>query len=256
MEDGSIPDSNIRASSFHTEETRPQDSCIASNGRLNHPGSSEGVVGGWCPADNDLGTPWFQVDLETTKQVEGVMIQGSTDPWERFHDWVTKYKVGYSNDTQAWRYVGGSSLQTAEVFQGNDDDVEAVTSIFREPIRARYVRVLPTAYQEWPSMRIELIGCKGDVLDLINNRPFSTYDHDNDGDAENCAGLLEGGWWFDRCSGVPLYSGYHEKVVESNLNGDYSYYVNYSINEYRGMRWSTWEGRQIVKSEMKMRREG
>ena len=96
---------------------------------------------------------------------------------------------------------------------------------------------------------------KDDVLDLINNRPFSTYDHDNDGDAANCAGLLEGGWWFDLCSGVPLYSGYHEKVVESNLNGDYSHYVD-SINEYRGMRWSTWEGRHIVKSEMRMRREG
>ncbi len=97
---------------------------------------------------------------------------------------------------------------------------------------------------------------QGDVLDLINNRPFSTYDRDNDGDAAaNCAGLLEGGWWFDFCSGVP-YDGYHGRIVESNLNGDYSYFVDYLDQEYRGIRWSTWEGKQIVKSEMKMRRVG
>ena len=48
-----------------------------------------------------------------------------------------------------------------QVFRGNVDDVAAVTSIFQRPIRARYVRILPTRYKEWPSMRIELIGCKG-----------------------------------------------------------------------------------------------
>ncbi|XP_033627784.1 lactadherin-like [Asterias rubens] len=255
MEDGSITDSQITASSFHKAPAeRPPDNCKPKNGRLNQKGN-EGVVGGWCPAESDRQTPWFQVDLRTTNQVEGVIIQGSTDPLNSYKDWVTHYKVSYSDDQRTWHYAGGSSLQTAKVFRGNVDDVAAVTSIFQRPIRARYVRILPTRYKEWPSMRIELIGCKDDVLDLINNRPFSTYDHDNDGDAANCAGLLEGGWWFDLCSGVPLYSGYHEKVVESNLNGDYSHYVD-SINEYRGMRWSTWEGRHIVKSEMRMRREG
>lgn len=77
----------------------------------------------------------------------------------------------------------------------------------------------------------------------MNGRTFSTYDNDNDNnDVQNCAGLVKAGWWFDDCA------------VESNLNGEYSHRVNASGIEYRGIRWFTWPGRQIVKTEMKMRR--
>ena len=115
MEDGSITDSQITASSFHKAPAeRPPDNCKPKNGRLNQKGN-EGVVGGWCPAYSDLQTPWFQVDLRTTNQVEGVIIQGSTDPLNSYKDWVTHYKVSYSDDQRTWHYAGGSSLQTAKV---------------------------------------------------------------------------------------------------------------------------------------------
>ena len=58
---------------------------------------------------------------------------------------------------------------------------------------------------------------------------FSTYDRDNDKDPEsNCAGLLQGGWWFNRCTGGNPPS---DTPVESNLNGEYSHPVDYSSQD-------------------------
>ena len=89
----------------------------------------------------------------------------------------------------------------------------------------------------------------GDAFFSSVNRPFSTHDSDNDGDSlKNCADLLNGGWWFTGCS-----SSYGD--VRSNLNGEYSHPVDYSSQDYRGIRWSTWDGHKIVKSEMKIKKK-
>ena len=83
---------------------------------------------------------------------------------------------------------------------------------------------------------------------------FSTYDRDNDKDPEsNCAGLLQGGWWFNRCTGGNPPS---DTPVESNLNGEYSHPVDYSSQDYRGIRWNTWDGLQIAYSRMQIVRCG
>ncbi|XP_071790385.1 lactadherin-like [Asterias amurensis] len=229
MEDNTIPDSSITSSSVYQRELVY---CSGGNGRLNS------VDGNWCPETDNA--EWFQVDLKTQTQVEGVIMQGSYTSGDG--EWVKKYTVEYSSHQSQWHYVGGTSQDTAKEFDGNTDHETPVTSMLDEPIQARYIRIRPTTYEKWPTMRIELIGCKGGVFESLNGRTFSTYDNDNDNDGQNCAGLVKAGWWFDDCA------------VESNLNGEYSHQANASGIEYRGIRWFTWQGRQIVKTEMKMRR--
>ncbi|XP_038057057.1 ficolin-3-like [Patiria miniata] len=74
------------------------------------------------------------------------------------------------------------------------------------------------------------------LTDVHTGQPFSTYDHDNDdeGNDTNCAALLKGGWWFKTCTGGVDT----EDLVPSNLNGEFSYPVNYTGQDYRGMRWA------------------
>ena len=86
-----------------------------------------------------------------------------------------------------------------------------------------------------------LVWFSGDILDWANNRPFSTYDHVNDEDDDNCTST--GGWWFNHCSsGIP--------GVQNNLNGEY-----FSQDENNnGIKGSSWNGTRIMKSEMKLRR--
>ena len=102
MEDGSIPDSRITASSTHPE-------CQTNYGRLNKM-KSPGYAGAWCAQEGDKRSPWFQVDLTTQMQVEGVIMQGS-----QYNERVTEYQVQYRDEETIWQYVRETSSQTAQV---------------------------------------------------------------------------------------------------------------------------------------------
>lgn len=75
-------------------------------------------------------------------------------------------------------------------------------------------------------------GTAGDSLtsqrENHNGRPFSTYDHDNDGRFyDNCALHYRGAWWFASC-------------FESHLNGQY--YHRGEHDDYftrNGVQWNT-----------------
>ncbi|XP_022088749.1 uncharacterized protein LOC110978239 [Acanthaster planci] len=166
LEDGSISDSMITASS--TLNIRTTDNCQPYNARLNHVAADNETVGGWCPSDSDKERPWLQVDLLHQVQIEGVIIQGSPDPLNTpdWDDWVTEYQVQYSDSQTDWTYVSEPSSTTAQTFQGNTDLTTPVKSLFKKPIYARYIRIRPTAYHVWPSMRIELIGCRASIFQI------------------------------------------------------------------------------------------
>ncbi len=56
----------------------------------------------------------------------------------------------------------------------------------------------------------------GDSLSYHQNRPFSTYDHDNDIAITNCALSYKGAFWYKNCHRVNLMGKYgdnnHSKV--------------------------------------------
>ncbi|XP_038058738.1 ficolin-3-like [Patiria miniata] len=79
---------------------------------------------------------------------------------------------------------------------------------------------------------------------------FSTYDRDNDADGNaNCAAQLKGGWWFTTCTGGVG----NVDLVPINLNGEYSYPVTYTGQDYRGVRWAGLANGQIISCALEIR---
>ncbi|XP_073716497.1 tenascin isoform X3 [Misgurnus anguillicaudatus] len=80
-------------------------------------------------------------------------------------------------------------------------------------------------------------GTAGDSLSYHNNRPFSTYDNDNDIAVTNCALSYKGAFWYKNCHRV-------------NLMGRYG-----DDNHSRGINWFHWKGHEhsIPFAEMKIR---
>ena len=86
MESGSIPDSNITASSKLNSATP------AKNGRLNFAAGSS-----WCAATGDS-NPYLQIDLQTLHFICAVSTQGNSQA----DDWVETYTLQTSTDGTTW----------------------------------------------------------------------------------------------------------------------------------------------------------
>ena len=86
MESGSIPDSNITASSTLNSGTP------AKNGRLNFTAGSS-----WCAATSDS-NPYLQIDLQTLHFICAVSTQGNSQADE----WVETYTLQTSRDGTTW----------------------------------------------------------------------------------------------------------------------------------------------------------
>ena len=92
MESGAILDSHISASSEWGINA------VAQHARLHF---VKTVYGAWSARSNDI-HQWLQVDLLNTTRVSGVATQGRNGcPCAQ---WVTKYKLQYSEDGQAFKF--------------------------------------------------------------------------------------------------------------------------------------------------------
>ena len=83
MENGTIPDSKITASSEHTP---------AKNGRLNFTSGSS-----WCAGTSDA-NPYLQIDLQTLHIICAVSTQGNS----KADQWVKTYTLNLSIDGSTW----------------------------------------------------------------------------------------------------------------------------------------------------------
>ena len=98
MGDGSISDEQISASSENNAEL------AATQGRLNSSKS-------WTSLHPDV-NQWLQVDLGWTRStVTSVATQGRSDQ----DQWVTEYKLQYSNDGMNFRYYIEQGQATEKV---------------------------------------------------------------------------------------------------------------------------------------------
>ncbi|XP_071959288.1 uncharacterized protein [Antedon mediterranea] len=140
MQDGTIPDRQLTASSQFNPESGP------TAVRLNGPGS-------WATL-HKVSDQWVQVDLDTPRQITGVVIRGNPD----YNEFVMRYYVHYSFDGLQWKTVRDAN-QNTKLFDGNFDNITPVQTIFVKSIRARYIRIQPYVFHGHPSMQFELLGC-------------------------------------------------------------------------------------------------
>ncbi|XP_032242918.1 uncharacterized protein LOC5517079 isoform X1 [Nematostella vectensis] len=104
----------------------------------------------WCAGDpTDC---FIEVDLQTVHHVTAVATQGNPSG---NHDYVMRYKVQYSEDGETWCYY---TQGDQEELDANSDHCSAVKRVLEPAISARYVRVCPTVWFQWPCLRLELYG--------------------------------------------------------------------------------------------------
>ena len=111
MESGLISDSQISASSEHDANY------AAIQGRLNFQETSS-KAGAWAAATSNV-SQWLQVDLGSQfTKVTRVATQGRhySSQWHANHSqWVTKYKLQYSDDGANFHYYREQGQNTAKV---------------------------------------------------------------------------------------------------------------------------------------------
>ncbi|XP_015705748.1 probable carboxypeptidase X1 [Coturnix japonica] len=131
----------------------------AHRGRLNiQSGLYDGDFfdGGWCAGREDA-AQWLELDARRLINFTGVITQGLNSIWT--YDWVTSYKVQFSNDTHAWQPCRNGSEEA--VFPANKDPETPVLNVLPCPAVARYIRINPQSWFENGTicLRAEVLGC-------------------------------------------------------------------------------------------------
>uniref|UniRef100_A0A672KQ45 receptor protein-tyrosine kinase n=1 Tax=Sinocyclocheilus grahami TaxID=75366 RepID=A0A672KQ45_SINGR len=132
MEDGTIPDSDITASSAWSDSTE------AKHGRLS---TGEGD-GAWCPAGPVFpsSSEYLQVDLRKLHFLSLVGTQGRhADGLGR--EFARSYRLRYSRDGRHW--ITWKDRWGQEVVSGNENTYDVVLKDLGPPIIARMVRFYP-----------------------------------------------------------------------------------------------------------------
>lgn len=140
-------------------------------------------------------TSLCQIDLGDPKKVTGIITQGARDFGHI--QYVAAYKVAYSDNGTSWtlyrdsqtnstKVRGGelrgarghlgvgrggtgeiragngvltSTFSPSQIFHGNSDNYSHKKNVFDVPFYARFVRVLPVAWHNRITLRLELLGC-------------------------------------------------------------------------------------------------
>ncbi|XP_015749636.1 PREDICTED: retinoschisin-like, partial [Acropora digitifera] len=114
------------------------------------------IAGSWSSRANDA-NQWLQIDLGIQNaKVTGLASQGRADA----DQWVTKYKLQYSPDGVHFYFYKEPGQGVAKEFAANSDRRTVDFHELSKAVRARYIRIRPTAWRGHISMRAELLGCK------------------------------------------------------------------------------------------------
>ena len=105
---------------------------------LNNPWSDA-----WVAGTSQAGVEYLIMDLGGWTQVHGIVTQGR----KQAEEWVVAYDVFSSLDLSDWSYV--------QNFAGNADQESLVVQF--ASFTAQYVKLVPTEYHEWISMRAAVL---------------------------------------------------------------------------------------------------
>ncbi|XP_066557690.1 lactadherin isoform X2 [Amia ocellicauda] len=115
-----------------------------------------GKTNAWTALSNNR-SEWLQVDLQSPKRVTAIITQGAKDFGNV--QFVSAFKLAYSDDGQSWTVYKDDKTRAEKVFQGNIDNNIHKKNQIEPPIFARFVRFLPWAWHERITLRMELLGC-------------------------------------------------------------------------------------------------
>jgi len=87
-----------------------------------------------------------QISLQLPRKWAGVITQGRHGAPQ----WVTNYKVTYTNNGTAWKEADGG-----KIFNANSDSDTAVRNNFAQGFYAKAIRICPTSWSSHISMRVE-----------------------------------------------------------------------------------------------------
>ncbi|XP_072017381.1 uncharacterized protein [Amphiura filiformis] len=138
-----VLDSQLTASSYFYDDTHTRSPEF---GRLNNDQS-------WAPLTNDNEKyQWLQVDFLSAVGMKGIQTQGAG----LVQQWVTTLSIKTGNDENSLAPIMESGID--KIFTANADanDVEYIE--FPVTIFARLLRVIPITWNEWPAMRMEVMG--------------------------------------------------------------------------------------------------
>ncbi|KAB0395051.1 hypothetical protein E2I00_020034 [Balaenoptera physalus] len=150
-----VSDNQLDASSSQSFGLGPH------RGRLNiQSGLEDGDLfdGAWCAEQQDA-KPWLQVDARHPTRFSGIITQGRNSIWR--YDWVTSYKVQFSNDSLTWWGSKNRSSGMDAVFPANSDPETPVLNLLPEPQVARFIRLLPQTWLQGGAscLRAEILAC-------------------------------------------------------------------------------------------------
>ncbi|NWQ81175.1 MFGM protein, partial [Columbina picui] len=98
-----------------------------------------------------------QIDLRDQKKVTGIITQGARDFGHI--QYVAAYKVAYSDNGTSWTLYRDGQTNSTKIFHGNTDNYSHKKNVFDVPFYARFVRILPVAWHNRITLRVELLGC-------------------------------------------------------------------------------------------------
>uniref|UniRef100_T1JKL9 CUB domain-containing protein n=1 Tax=Strigamia maritima TaxID=126957 RepID=T1JKL9_STRMM len=165
-----IPDWQISATS-----TMDPHIVHPTNGRLNH-------RFGWC-ANPDDELKSLQVDLGNLTTITGLVTQGLSQASEFVY--IKKFLLSFSNDNLTW-WNEEEPVGVTKIYECYDCNVEDFNNDFKitynllKPIKARFLKFSIIDFEESPCVRIEILGCRGEVSCGSNyNSPIGTITSPN-----------------------------------------------------------------------------
>ena len=112
-----------------------------------HSKSTLDSVQAWSSRYNKI-NEYITFDLGSIRTIGGVVTQGRKNN----NQWVTSFKVRYSNDNKNYKEVDFGNK-----FIANWDRNTKVTNIFTIPVTARYIRIYPQSWYRHMSMRAAIM---------------------------------------------------------------------------------------------------
>ncbi|XP_064422095.1 milk fat globule EGF and factor V/VIII domain containing b isoform X2 [Latimeria chalumnae] len=117
----------------------------------------QGKTNAWTALSNNR-SEWLQVDFLRPKKITGIITQGAKDFGTI--QYVSAFKVGYSDDGENWTIYKDEKTKTDKVFPGNSDNNSHKKNVFDSPVYARFVRIMPWTWNNRITLRMELLGCE------------------------------------------------------------------------------------------------